>query len=118
MTIGRPERATQDCIIALFRDELRYRYLGDWRDRDGNPNIEGSTLTAYLTRVGYAPAQIAKAIHALRTEADNPTRDLYHNNQAVYNLLRYGVPVKIDVSKPTETVHLINWSEPPQNDFA
>jgi|CZKX01.1.fsa_nt_gi type I restriction enzyme R subunit len=118
MTIGRPERATQDRIIALFRDELRYRYLGDWRDRDGNTNIEGSILTAYLTRVGYAPAQIAKAIHALRTEADNPTRDLYHNNQAVYNLLRYGVPVKIDVSKPTETVHLINWAEPLQNDFA
>ena len=27
--IGHPERETQDRIIALFRDELGYRYLGD-----------------------------------------------------------------------------------------
>jgi type I restriction enzyme R subunit len=118
MTIGQPERVTQDRIIALFRDELHYRYLGDWRDRDGNTNIEQSALTAYLTRAGYSPAQIAKATHALRTEADNQTRHPYATNEAVYKLLRYGVPVKIDVSKPTETVHLINWAEPLRNDFA
>jgi len=38
--IGKPERATQNRVIALFRDELHYRYLGDWIDRDGNSNIE------------------------------------------------------------------------------
>jgi hypothetical protein len=116
--IGQSERVTQDRIIALFRDELHYRYLGDWRDRDTNTNIEESILTAYLTRAGYSPAQIAKATYALRTEADNQTRHPYANNEAVYRLLRYGVPVKIDVSKPTETVHLINWAEPLRNDFA
>ena len=36
--IGQPERATQNRVIALFRDELGYRYLGDWTDRDGNSN--------------------------------------------------------------------------------
>jgi type I restriction enzyme R subunit len=118
MSIGQPERATQDRIIALFRDELSYSYLGDWRDRDGNTNIEESSLTTYLTRAGYAPAQIARALHILRTEADNPTRGLYGNSQAVYSLLRYGVPVKIEAGRPTDTVHLINWAEPLQNDFA
>ena len=51
--IGQPERATQKRVIALFRDELQYRYLGDWTDRDGNSNIEARLLTAYLTRSGY-----------------------------------------------------------------
>lgn len=38
--VGQPERATQDRVVALFRDELWYRYLGDWTDRDGNSNID------------------------------------------------------------------------------
>jgi type I restriction enzyme, R subunit len=91
--IGKPEWATQNRVIILFRDELGYRYLGDWSDRDGNSNVEEELLRAYLTRNGYAPAQISSALYKLRTEADNHSRSLYGNNQAVYNLLRYGVPV-------------------------
>jgi type I restriction enzyme R subunit len=116
--VGKPERATQNRVIALFRDELGYRYLGDWIERDGNSNVEEKPLREYLTRNGYDPAQINSAIYRLRTEADNHTRSPYGNNQAVYNLLRYGVPVKTEVDKPTQTVHLINWREPEKNDFA
>ena len=117
-TIGKPERVTQNRVIALFRDELGYRYLGDWTDRPGNSNIEEDLLTAYLTKRGYSPEQISRAIYLLRTEADNPNRSLYDNNKAVYSLLRYGVPVKIEAGKVTETVKLINWEEPEKNDFA
>ncbi|MBI2807292.1 MAG: HsdR family type I site-specific deoxyribonuclease [Planctomycetes bacterium] len=116
-TIGQPERATQNRVVTLFRDELKYRYLGDWTDREDNSNIEESLLSAWLTKCGYTPAQISSALFKLRTEADNPNRSLYGNNQAVYNLLRYGVPVKIEAGKVTETVHLINWNEPAKNDF-
>lgn len=116
--IGQPERATQKRVIDLFRDELGYRYLGDWTDRDGNSNIEEGLLTGFLTKSGYSSAQISKAIYTLRTEADNHSRTLYGNNQEVYKRLRYGVPVKIEAGKVTETVHLINWEEPEQNDFA
>jgi len=28
--VGKPERETQRRVIALFRDELGYRFLGDW----------------------------------------------------------------------------------------
>ena len=35
MNIGRPERETQNRVIALFRDELHYRTLGDRVDRPG-----------------------------------------------------------------------------------
>src|SRR6185312_11965130 len=57
-------------------------------------------------------------LHKLRTEADNHNRSLYGNNQAVYNLLRYGVPVKTDAGKVTGTVPLIDWQNPEKNDFA
>ncbi|MFH1416751.1 MAG: HsdR family type I site-specific deoxyribonuclease, partial [Planctomycetota bacterium] len=117
-TIGQPERSTQNRVIALFRDELAYRYLSDWTARPDNSNIEESLLTAYLTKSGYGPAQISKALYELRTEAGNPNRSLYDNNKKVYSLLRYGVPVKIEAGKVTETVKLINWEQPEQNDFA
>src|SRR4030095_16076591 len=54
----------------------------------------------------------------LKTEADNHSRTLYGNNQAVYSLLRYGADIKIEAGKVTEKVHFIHWNEPEQNDFA
>lgn len=116
--IGKPERATQNRVVKLFCDELGYRYLGDWADRIDNSNIEEGLLTEYLTSAGYAPQQISTALHKLRTEANHPERSLYGNNQAVYQLLRYGVPVKTEAGKATETVHLINWKAPANNHFA
>jgi len=116
--IDKPERVTQNRVIALFRDELGYGYLGDWKDRDDNSNIEEGLLTDYLTRNGYTHEQIGAALYKLRTEADNHSRNLYGNNQAVYNLLRYGVPAKIEAGNVTETVHLIDWKVPAKNDFA
>jgi type I restriction enzyme R subunit len=115
--IGTPERATQDRVIALFRDELGYRYIGNWSD-DENSNIEEDLLTAYLAKAGYKPAQIGAALHRLRTEAGNGSRGLYGNNRAVYGLMRYGVPVKTEAGKVTETVYLINWKDAKANDFA
>ena len=117
-TIGQPERATQNRVIALFRDELGYRYLGDWTDRIGNSNVEEKSLSAWLTRRGYTQAQIAVVLHRLRTEADNHNRTLYGNNQAVYSLLRYGIPVQAEAGQKHETVELIDWQHPEQNDFA
>jgi type I restriction enzyme, R subunit len=58
------------------------------------------------------------ALHLLKTKANNHSLSLYGNNQVVYSLLRYGVHVKIEAGKVTETVHLINWQEPEKNDFA
>jgi type I restriction enzyme R subunit len=116
--VGKPERETQNRVIALFRDELGYRYLGDWSDHPANSNIQEDLLTAHLTNAGYSAEQISRAIYLLRTAADNPNRSLYENNREVYSLLRYGVPVKIESGKVTETVKVINWAHPEKNDFA
>jgi type I restriction enzyme, R subunit len=117
-SVGSSERSTQHRIISLFRDILGYRYLGDWSARANNSNIEEELLTQWLIKRGYTQAQISIALHKLHTEANNHNRSLYSNNQAVYSLLRYGVPVKTEAGQVTETVHLINWQQPEQNNFA
>lgn len=116
--IGKPERVTQNRVIALFKDELGYRFLGDWSDRPDNSNMEDGLLGDYLTGAGYSPDQISRAIYLLKTESENPNRSLYDSNKAVYSYLRYGVPVKTEAGKVTETVKLINWEQPEKNDFA
>lgn len=116
--IGQSERVTQNRAVKLFRDELGYRYLGDWTDRECNSNIEPKLLMDWLSKSGYSQAQITRAIYLLCAAADKKGSSLYAVNQAVYALLRYGVPVKTETGKVTETVPLINWNEPEQNDFA
>ncbi len=116
--VGKPERVTQERVIELFRNDLKYDYLGDWSDRPHNSNIEEDLLTAYLSRAGYSDDEISRTIHTLRTEAGNPNRSLYENNKAVYGLLRYGVDVQTAAGKPHTKVKLINWAEPKKNDFA
>lgn len=116
--VSKPERATQDRVVALFTDTLGYQHLGDWSDRAGNHCIEEGLLTAFLTRSGYSAAQISAALHKLRSEALLHGRSLYAANQAVYELLRYGVSVKVEPGQVNETVHLVNWAEPVNNDFA
>lgn len=117
-TIGQPERQTQNRVLRLFSEELGYRYLGDWTDRPGNSNVEETILAAWLSKNGNSAEQVSAAMHKLRAEADNHNRNLYGNNEAVYSYLYYGIPVKIEAGKVTETVHLINWKEPEANDFA
>jgi type I restriction enzyme R subunit len=116
--IGKAERVTQNRVAKLFVEALSYRHLGDWAERADNSNIEQGILGAYLSGAGYCQAQINAVLHKLNTEASKPDRTLYGTNQAVYQLLRYGVSVKTEVGKMTETVHLINWAEPLKNDFA
>lgn len=111
------ERETQDRVVALFRDALGYRYLGNRSDRANNSNIDEELLSAHLVKSGYKLDQISRAIHLLRVDAENPNRSLYENNKAVYSLLRYGVPVKTEAGKVTETVRLIDWAHAENNDF-
>ena len=116
--IGKPERATQNRVIQLFRDELNYRYLGDWHERENNSNIEETLLFEHLTRSGYNATQISGAIKKLKDEANNHSQNLYNKNKAVYSVLRYGASVKTSVSENTETIHFIDWKNPQANDFA
>jgi type I restriction enzyme R subunit len=116
--IGKKERETQNRVVALFNNKLKYRYLGNWEDRPGNSNIEEDIVRAYLSEKGYSEIQINKALDKLRIAANNYNESLYTNNKNVYGLLRYGVKVKADVGENYETVELIDWKRPLKNQFA
>jgi type I restriction enzyme R subunit len=115
--IGSPERVTQDRVVKLFRDELKYTYLGDWSDRPNNSNVEEALLLKHLVKVGYAEDVAQRAIRVLWAEANNANRELYDNNKAVYQLLRYGYQIKSSVAEPYDTVDFIDWENPANNDY-
>jgi type I restriction enzyme R subunit len=116
--VGQIERKTQARVVKLFRDTLGYTYMGNWEDRPDNSNIEEDLLTNYLTRKGYSPTHITKALYELQVTANNYNESLYTYNKNVYKLLRYGVQVKAEAGDNFETVHLIDWKNPEKNDFA
>ena len=118
MSISKPERVTQRRLIGLFRDELGYEYLGDWKGRTGNRNVEQEYLVAWLEGRGQTKQQIDRAVEQVRRTIGLQGRDLYDANRAVYSLLRYGANVKVDVGENAETIDLIDWQNPEANHFA
>jgi len=116
--VGAVERVTQDRIVKLFKDQLGYDYLGDWKDRE-NKNIEPSLLKPFLQKQGYSDKLIERALRELdQAAALGDGRSLYDANKDVYRLLRYGIKVKEGAGEQNQTVWLINWAEPEKNDFA
>ncbi|MCM1301674.1 MAG: HsdR family type I site-specific deoxyribonuclease [Alistipes senegalensis] len=115
--IGAKERATQKRLSELFQNVLKYDYLGNWEHRAGNGNVEEALLRRYLKRRKYAEKEIDKAVTKFKQAAANIGVGLYNANREVYTLLRYGVNVQSDVSEHKKTVHLINWTNPMENNF-
>src|SRR3712207_4284098 len=117
--VGQRERPTQNRIVKLFteKDKLDYIYLGNWQDRENNSNIEEEYLRKFLVRRGIDEILINKAIFELKRAAGDQSKGLFDVNKEVYTLLRYGVQVQPDVGQNNETVWLIDWKNPLNNDF-
>lgn len=118
-TVGQVERKAQERVVKLFEERLGYEYLGDWDERPDNANVEEALLRQNLLARGYSDEQVNRAFHELVTAASiGSTQSLYDANRSVYGLLRYGVPVQTNVEQQTETVWLIDWTNPSANHFA
>ena len=116
-SVGKPERFTQKRIIEFFVRKLGYDYLGDWSDRTDNSNLEEDLLKKYLHKAKVRPDLASGAIQKLKVAIDNTSLGLYDRNQAVYQLLRYGIPVQTAAGVNNETVFLIDWKNPQNNEF-
>ena len=118
-TVGQREIRTQRRVVDFFTDALDYAYLGHWKDRVGNSNIEKDLLTDWLKRQGYSDQVIAKVLFQLeKAVALGGSKTLYDANREVHVQLRYGVKVQPDAGEQTATVWLIDWQNPANNDFA
>ncbi|RJQ71866.1 MAG: HsdR family type I site-specific deoxyribonuclease [Desulfobacteraceae bacterium] len=117
--VGQKERATQDRVVSLFRDHLRYVYLGNRIDHENNRNIDPELLTRWLRRRAVGDGLITRVLRQLDQDAAmGDGIHLYEANRKVYERLRYGVKIKPGAGQQTVTVGLIDWDRPERNDFA
>lgn len=117
--VGKLERETQNRIVGLFQSELKYRYLGNWADRDENSNLETNILKKWLLKKqGYSQNLVEKAIYEFSKIVIDQSRSLYEINKQVYSMLRYGVNVQPETGRKKKTLKLIDWENPFNNDFA
>ncbi|MDZ7758250.1 hypothetical protein [Rhodohalobacter sp.] len=63
--VGQIERNTQNRVVKLFRDRLKYDYLGDWQYREGTSNVEEAQLRPFLEKQGYIPNIIDRDLNEL-----------------------------------------------------
>lgn len=116
--INQKEKATQKRVIDLFVNDLKYRYLGDLTGQD-NKNVRENELRAWLVKRSVADNVINEALKEFaKLNYIGNGRRLYDANKEIYQALRYGVKIKTGVGEQTQTVFLVDWHNPANNDFA
>ena len=117
--VGQIERTTQNRVVKLIQEVLQYGYLGNLEKEEDNSNINESLLKGYLTKKGHSAILIGKVLYEFKKIANiNTNDDLYQANKNVYAALRYGINVNEEAGQNKETVYLIDWNNPLENDFA
>ncbi|EFU69587.1 type I restriction-modification system R subunit [Aliarcobacter butzleri JV22] len=117
--VGQNERATQNRIVKLISKKLGYKYLGDFRDRTNNQNIEKEILKKWLLGRGVSEILYTKIERQIdQALALGGGRKLYEANKEFYTLLRYGVKDKENPNDKNKTVWLIDWKNIDNNEFS
>ena len=114
--VGASEAVTQQRLIELFDQKLKYTYLGDKSEEENNRNVIPDLLMQNLQKRGY-PHKIAEAaVDALLAKANDLSQGLDSANKEVYGLLKYGAKVSNGRGGIT-TVMLIDFGDPAANDW-
>ena len=117
-TVGETEIHTQERVVTFFQKVLGYTYLGNWQARQDNSNIDKELLADWLRGNKWDDKIITKVLYELeKAAALGGSKTLYEANRAVYELLRYGVKVRPEVGEDHDTIKLIDWEHPFNNDF-
>lgn len=116
--VGDIERKTQNRIVELFKSQLKYDYLGNWKEDRENSNIEEEYLRAFLVRFGHSETLINKAIDRIKKCASRSQMSLYDLNREIYSLLRYSAKERESLGQHRQDVKFIDWENPENNHFA
>lgn len=79
------ERITQNRIIQLFQEQLKYKYYGNWEKREKNSNVEQEILKKNLLKRGYSETLANKAVKEVFDAANTNACSLYDRNKAMYS---------------------------------
>ena len=110
------ERKLQNRVIQWLKDDLSYRFLGDFTDLNNGP-IKEDLLRKNLVKRGYSKDVINIAISDIQRKVANQTDSLYQVNETVYSLLRYGDQGVKNEQGNRITVQYIDWENVGNNDF-
>lgn len=111
-TVSRIEKKTQQRIVTLLCEQLRYDYPGDWTDCENIRNAEPDLLPLFLKKQGHDDSLVSSTPHQSHKAATDQSKKLYDRNKEVYDLLRYGVKLQPDIGENTVTVWLIDRGNP------
>ncbi len=64
-SVGQREVLTQQRVLRYFRESLGYAWLGNWKDRPGNGNVEEELLGVWLKKQGHNEKIIGKVLQEL-----------------------------------------------------
>ena len=118
MSITKPERVTQNKVIALLREQLpQLKYVGNRCDVE-NTNLREDTLLNYLVqKKGYREREVKLAIRKLRQTIGVCERydKLNEVSEKVYSLLRYGTSIERGAGQIRCHIHYIDWKNVDNN---
>ncbi|MBR4147963.1 MAG: HsdR family type I site-specific deoxyribonuclease [Bacteroidales bacterium] len=124
------EREYQNKVLALFQDQLKYKYLGNFLYQqkassrpDGvqNKPIIEEELKGYLRDAGYTEMQVTNAFEQLKRKAYLGSKNmgaLLKTNNDFYEFLIDGAKCKPTLEKNEENVYFIDFEHWEKNRFA